>query len=355
MLSQSAHITIPGSSKPELANSMSCYVESRIKMTSVWQLLYDSMQHGIPAMLLYVLESNGSSPGRQGFSMAVNANGEMAGSIGGGIMEHKFVEMVKERLKHNSSEHPVIKKQVHDKTAATDQSGMICSGDQTILFYPLHQSDLQAIENIIRCLSDDLNGSLELSPSGLNFFDRAPAADYSFTMQSKADWSLTEKLGYKSHLYIIGGGHCAMALSKLMSSMDFYIHLLDDRNGLNTMDQNIHVHEKTVVDNYSDLEKLIPAGDNHYVVVMTFGYRTDDVSVRALIGKSLAYFGVLGSKKKIEKLFSDYIAEGISKDLLQNIHAPIGLAINSRTPEEIAVSIAAEIIQVKNHDGPVNK
>ena len=83
---------------------------------------------------------------------------------------------------------------------------------------------------------------------------------------------------------------------------------------------------------------------------MTVGYRTDDIVVRALLEKSFAYFGVLGSKKKIEKLFSDYIAEGISKDLLQNIHAPVGMAINSRTPEEIAISIAAEIIQAKNRD-----
>src|SRR5437867_1240210 len=133
----------------------------------VWQLLYNSLQQSIPAMLLYVLESNGSSPGRQGFSMAVNANGAMAGSIGGGIMEHKFVEMTKERLTNNTVKLPAIKKQVHDKTAAKDQSGMICSGDQTILFYPAKQPDILQIEKIINCLSQNLNGTLALSPTGL--------------------------------------------------------------------------------------------------------------------------------------------------------------------------------------------
>lgn len=78
-------------------------------------------------MLLYVLESNGSSPGRQGFSMAVTAKGEMEGSIGGGIMEHKFVEMAKDKLMRDENELSV-RKQIHNKQAAKNQSGMICSG-----------------------------------------------------------------------------------------------------------------------------------------------------------------------------------------------------------------------------------
>src|SRR5213075_135430 len=92
-----------------------------------WRLIADSLQQHIPVMLLYVLESSGSSPGRQGFFMAVNANGEMEGSIGGGMMEHKFVEMARERLKNieqgtRNNKQGSIRKQVHDKSAAKDQS-----------------------------------------------------------------------------------------------------------------------------------------------------------------------------------------------------------------------------------------
>src|ERR1051325_9012711 len=104
---------------------------------SVWRLIVDSLQKNIPVMLLYVLESKGSSPGRQGFFMAVNAKEEMEGSIGGGIMEHKFVEMANDQLRaaNNELHAGSIKKQFHDKTAAKNQSGMICSGEQTILLY----------------------------------------------------------------------------------------------------------------------------------------------------------------------------------------------------------------------------
>ena len=105
----------------------------------IWRLIINSLKQNTPVMLLYVLESKGSSPGRQGFFMAVNANGEMEGSIGGGIMEHKFVEMAKEKLKAAGNElrDAGIRKQLHDKSAAKNQSGMICSGEQTILLYPV--------------------------------------------------------------------------------------------------------------------------------------------------------------------------------------------------------------------------
>ena len=103
------------------------------KQLAVWQLIHKSLVQNIPVMLLYVLQSKGSSPGRQGFFMAVNKQGEMEGSIGGGIMEHKFVEMAKERLQDSNEKEKetVIKKQFHDKSATKNQSGMICSGEQT--------------------------------------------------------------------------------------------------------------------------------------------------------------------------------------------------------------------------------
>ena len=108
------------------------------------------------------------------------------------------------------------------------------------------------------------------------------------------------------------------------------------------------VHEKHFINDYSQLNELIQPGFNHYVVIMTFGYRTDDTALRAILNKNFRYLGLLGSGHKIQKMFDDYRKEGIAEAILQRIHAPIGLSIKSQTPEEIAVSIAAEIIKVKN-------
>lgn len=313
----------------------------------IWDFINKNLQQSIAVMLLYVLESKGSSPGRQGFFMAVNANGEMEGSVGGGIMEHKFVEMAKERLKLGKLESGV-KKQVHDKSAANNQSGMICSGEQTILLYPLQEKDSNTIEKIIQSLEENKNGTLVLSPNSLRFSEVIPENDFEFIFQSEENWIYKEKTGHKNKLFIIGGGHCSVAFSKLMRTMDFYVQVYDDRENLKTMLGNEDVHEKHFIKDYSALNDKIPSGANHYIVIMTFGYRTDDIALKALLNKKFKYIGVLGSKKKMEKLFEDYRLEGIDEAILQRIHTPIGLDIKSQTPEEIAVSIAAEIIKVKN-------
>lgn len=314
----------------------------------VYQFIHKSFQSQTGVMLLYVLESSGSSPGRQGFAMAVNANGEMEGSIGGGVMEHKFVELAKEKLNKEEQESS-IRKQIHDKSVAKNQSGMICSGEQTIFLYSVRSKDDKAISEIIECLQEHRNGLLRLSPKGLQFLpQKIPLEDYVYWFVSENEWLYEEKIGYKNHLYLIGAGHCALAFSKIMRMMDFYIHLYDDRTDLNTFLANNYAHEKTVINNYYQLKDIIPSGDHHYVVVMTFGYRTDDLVVRALLHKHFKYFGLLGSSTKIEKMFNGYRGEGLDPNKLNRIYSPVGLQIHSQTPEEIAISIAAEIIKVKN-------
>lgn len=313
----------------------------------VWQFIKDKYEASVPVMLLYVLESSGSSPGRQGFCMAVAAGTEMCGSIGGGIMEHKFVEMAKARLAEGSANNSVHK-QVHDKAAGKNQSGMICSGEQTIFLHRITEKDMQAINALIESVSANKNGSLILSREGVSFDEQIPSSDFIFRQHSGSEFQFVEKTGYKNKLHIIGGGHCSLAFSKLMRGMDFYITVYDERSGLNTMMQNEYAHKKIELDSYSDLKGMIKGGNNVYVVIMTFGYRTDDMAVRALIGENYRYTGLLGSRKKIEKLFSEYENSEMDQQALSAIHSPIGLPIKSQTPEEIAVSIAAEIIAEKN-------
>ncbi|HEY4150118.1 MAG TPA: XdhC family protein, partial [Chitinophagaceae bacterium] len=291
-----------------------------------------------------------SSPGRQGFFMAVTASGKLQGSIGGGVMEHKFTEMAKDQLSVHEDTIS-LHQQIHDKAAPKNQSGMICSGRQTILLYRVRQEDALTIGQIIGSLEQVQTGILKISPSGLQFFLSATMTkDFLFTYVSEDEWEYKEKTGFKNQLFIIGGGHCSLALSRIMSSMDFYIRVYETRTKLHTLEQNGAAHEKIIIPDYSQLSRLItPNAHHHYVVVMTLGYRTDDIAVRALMTKSFKYFGLLGSKTKNGQLLASYAAAGISAELLNRIHSPIGLAIHSQTPEEIAVSIAAEIIQVKNN------
>lgn len=314
----------------------------------VWQFIQQKKQQSKRVMLLYVLDSLGSSPGRQGFKMAVSSDGDFCGTIGGGIMEHKFVELAKSRLQIPENKSNIIR-QVHDKSATKNQSGMICSGEQTIFMYEISSVDLIEINKLVQSLIINKSGTLELTIDSLRFNEAS--LQESFQLEMKEDFSsfyYKEKLEFKNILHIIGGGHCALALSELMTKMDFYIHLYDEREGLSTIRENRFAHEIHIVNSYSKLDKWVASGTNVYVVIMTFGYKTDDIALRALLNKSFKYIGLLGSKKKIEKMFNDYKNEKIDSELLNKIKAPIGIFIKSETVHEIAVSIAAEIIAVKN-------
>lgn len=316
------------------------------KQLKIWKFIANQLQLQLQTALLYVLESSGSSPGRQGFFMAVSQSYDMEGSIGGGIMEHRFVEMAKEML--TKEMRPILRKQIHNKTSGRNSSGMICSGEQTILLYLIKPEDMPTVQHIISTLEKNLSGTLTLSPAGIEFHDTTPPKDFIFTMNSDESWVYQEKIGYKNSLTIIGGGHCSLAFSTLMRQMDFYIRVYDKRKGLKTMLENHSAHEKHVLTDYKELSGLISPGQNHYVVIMTFGYRSDDEALRALVDKEFRYLGLLGSKTKIEKMFTDYRKESIDERWLQRIYAPIGIPIKSQTPEEIAISIAAQIISEKN-------
>ena len=100
-------------------------------------------------------------------------------------MEHKFVEMAAEMLKAESSMlKAVLKKQFHDKAAAKNQSGMICSGEQTIFLYKISLKDKPTIQNIIASLAQNNNGTLQLSPDGLVFKDAVPEKDFAFVFHN---------------------------------------------------------------------------------------------------------------------------------------------------------------------------
>ncbi|MET4106952.1 XdhC family protein [Hymenobacter sp. UYP22] len=310
----------------------------------VWQLAVASLQAGVPVALLCVLASTGSSPGRQGFKMVVTVD-SMAGSIGGGIMEHKFVELARTLLAGGNFS-PVLRHQIHRREAPADRSGMICSGEQQLLVYPLTSADLPTVLRITELLQQSASGRLWLSAAGLCLEQQAPAAPH-YTLQLGADWAYSEKVGFRDQVTLVGGGHVALALSRVLASLDFGLTVLDDRPNLNTHQLNPYAHYKRTVA-YEQLPQEIPAGPHQYVILMTFGYRSDLVALRALLHHPVCYLGVMGSQAKITELLATLRAEGVPEETLARVHAPIGLPINSRTPEEIAISIAAELIRERN-------
>jgi xanthine dehydrogenase accessory factor len=172
--------------------------------------------------------------------------------------------------------------------------------------------------------------------------------NYEFYLNSETDWLYSENLHLKYNLHIIGGGHCSLALSKLMSEMDFDITVFDTRENLSTINKNEFATKKIIVDDYAALENLMSEAPNTFVIIMTLGYRTDAIAFDALYNKEFTYFKMLGSASKLQTLYKEYVAKGIGINKLTALLQPAGVAIHSQSPQEIAISIAAEIIAVKN-------
>jgi xanthine dehydrogenase accessory factor len=314
-----------------------------VQKKNTWQFILNNISNDIAVVLLYVLENKGSSPGRQGFCMAVNTNGDMEGSIGGGIMEHKLVELAKEFLREKK-EISILKKQLHHKESAANQSGMICSGEQTIFLHTIKKDDIVIIESII----EEKINTIHFSNEGIEVSSKIISNAFEYNYFSDVDWNYVENVNVKNYLHIIGGGHCSLALSKLMSEMDFEVTVYDTRENLSTISKNEFAYQKSILKEYSELNEIIKERANTYVIIMTLGYRTDAIAFDALINKKFAYLKMLGSATKLETLHKEFIESGINENKLTALLQPAGVAIRSQTPQEIAVSIAAEIIAVKN-------
>ena len=280
----------------------------------LWKFAAGKLAQGKSVMLLVVAESVGSSPGRVGFKMIV-AEDAMCGSIGGGVMEVALVEQAKSQIANCKSQ---IIEQVHRKNAS-NASGMICSGRQTIIFFELNSTYLKTVREIISALENHQPRKFEISNFKFQITEKpskdgTQSEDFKFEKTSDNEFVYEEKIGFKNKLFIIGGGHCALALSELMSKMDFYISLFDDRSDLNTLAKNEFVHEKKIIESYENIGDFIESGANIYVVVMTLGYKFDEVVIRKLFDKNFKYFGVLGSKAKMKTLLKSLEKEGFDKE-----------------------------------------
>jgi xanthine dehydrogenase accessory factor len=203
---------------------------------------------------------------------------------------------------------------------------------------------------IVAILRGHQTGTLTVTPQGL-LFEGGVSRTRSFETDGEG-WSFTEPIGLLDTLTIVGGGHVALALSRLMSTLPFRIVVLDNRPELPTMEVNRYAHRMEVVD-YDRVGEHVAEGDRSWVVVMTFGHKHDREVVENLLDHRVRYLGLMGSETKIKRLFRDMAAEGADPEALARVRAPIGMAIRSHTPEEIAVSIAAEIIAIRNEaEGP---
>lgn len=309
---------------------------------TIWQWLGSALQQHQSVALLIVVDSKGSSPGKTGAKLAMTANKAMFGTIGGGKVEYDLCEYAVQCINENQHEIQLVNKQ-HNGTENENSSGQICGGEQTVTVVIFEQSDLPLLQKIQQAEESSQPIILEIRPQGLTLASLTEnRSDLSFKFQQQTDWCYQCVIGYQKNAYIVGGGHVCLALTQILVLLDFDVTVIDQRTAVKTMEENTLASQKLIMP-YSEIASEITEGMTSYVFVMTHSHETDQQVIELLVGRDFKYFGVLGSQRKIF-LLKQNLKNTISKQNWYSIHAPMGLPINSHSPMEIAISIAAELI-----------
>jgi len=161
---------------------------------------------------------------------------------------------------------------------------------------------------------------------------------------------LFEPVGRRDELVILGGGHCGAELSRLTPRLGFRVTVIDDRPEWADPARHPAADEVVCVP-YSEAAGRIPFSEYCHIVIMTHGHENDEALLRACLRREFRYLGMIGSRRKVDACFERLRRDGHTPQELARVSAPIGLDIGSRTPAEIAVSIAAQLVAVRRGRG----
>ena len=319
-------------------------------MSAFWEQVGWHLERGERVFVACVAEHTRGSPGTAGAKLLVAEGGDLYGTIGGGTMEHRLVEQAQELLRSGGGQ-PEKRTLVHSDTAAGERSGLVCEGSQTNIFCMLAgDRDRATVTAVAAAVREDRPAWMAIDAAGLRLLDREP--DYSrpsFALAAEGEsWCYQEDLLNRRRLAVIGGGHCAVALAEVMARLGYRTQIFDTRTTVVTHDRAAVVGTVSHVADYAAAGPLIAFPELTAVVVMTADYQTD---VRALYGfrdLPFPFVGLMGGRRKISRIFAQLREQGMAQETLDRVHAPVGLDIGSDTPEEIAVSVAAQILCERN-------
>ena len=319
-------------------------------MSGFWEQVGGHLEQGERVFVVCVAESTRGSPGTAGAKLLVAEGGELFGTIGGGLMEHRLVEQARELLcsgEVRTEKHTLV----HSDTAAGEQSGMVCEGSQSNVFCVLAgDRDRATVGAIVAAVRSDRPAWMAIDADGLRLMEReADPSRLPFALTGEGErWRYEEDLLGRRRLAVIGGGHCAVALAEAVARLGYRTQIFDTRTEVVTHDRAAAVGTVTHVRDYAEAGPLISWPELTAVVVMTADYLTDVRALHGTAGLPLPFVGLMGGRRKIARIFAKLREEGMAQEALDRVHAPVGLDIGSDTPEEIAVSVAAQILRERN-------
>lgn len=343
----------------------------------VYLHLHQRLRQNKAVVLVRIIRRQGSAPRGVGSLCMVDADGKLCGSIGGGGLEFKAVEKATELMDTRVTSRYSVELSAKELT----DEGMICGGRVELFLEPILPEDRGAVElfgGLAELLQDGGSGTLMTRVS-----DGAPALAHEARMLvekgggtigtiSGVDFSLPEHavqarllatseketalfiepIEQDPELLLFGGGHIAAAVSPLAKMIGFQVTVLDDRADFANRERFPDADNIYALPYQEACKRITITGASH-IVIVTRGHVGDREVLELVLksGGSPAYIGMIGSVRKRDMLYTEMIRSGTDEHALSNIHSPIGLDIGAQTPEEIAISIMAEIIRVRADRG----
>ena len=311
-------------------------------MKNLFRSLHAALTQGQDAVLVTVVASSGSTPRGAGARMLITKDGRIAGTIGGGAVEYRSEQLARTVLAQKSSRMEYFqlrKNQVEDL-------GMICGGDVNVYFQYIPAGDPRTLSLTDRILTLYARAEqswliTDITPEhagGLAVYGKK-----SGLFGAKISSDVIPHLGAKPDRIKCGQNQ---ALVPALSAVDFRCTVLEDREDFCRKELFPQAEETILIDN-TRIADFITIREDDYVVIMTRGHK-DDTLIQAQALKTPArYIGVIGSARKTAGVFAVLREQGFTDQDLSRITTPIGLDIGSETPAEIAVSITAQLIQVR--------
>ena len=349
-------------------------------MQDIYSEIVKALEKKEKVALATLITRVGSAPRAVGAKYLIRGDGTSVGSIGGGCVEAEVWQEAQKVME--KQEGKVLHFELTSEQLA--EGGLVCGGNIDIFLEPLKEDFLNIYREAVRIrqkgraavlatlVSVDgdfikgegskvlmkasgekvgsLLGGVELEKKILSecevvLREKKPKI-LVFSHEDRSMEVLLEPVFCEPTVYIFGGGHVSEQVAPLAKNVNFKVVIIDDREIFANRERFPEADE-VIVSEFEKCFDRLNIGDSSYIVIVTRGHLYDGIVLEQAVKTNTCYIGMIGSKKKIKTLYQSLMKKGISKEALKRVHAPIGLDINSETPEEIAVSIVAELIKVR--------
>lgn len=321
------------------------------------------LDEGEPFCLGVVVAKSGSAPQQPGAKGLFLADGRVMGTLGGGCLEAECRRLALDALRSGS---PVYREFAMDDDFGWDD-GLICGGRVQVLLHPRPASFADALREANRARASGTSGVLVYRLTGPHAGEvtweseptsdagrRALEAEREVLADEEDGRVFIEPVRPPDRMIVFGAGHIGAVLCEWAAKCDFQVTIVDDRAAFANRERVPFAHD-VLVELPEAAARRLPIDEHTYLCIVTRGHRNDAAVLREVVHSRAAYIGMIGSRRKVAVMRKEFVSQGVcTEEVFDRVRSPMGLPIGAETVAEIAISILAEILQIRaSRRGPL--